>query len=308
MKLKNKMIVITAVMAAVPAACGSKKSSSAAASTVASVADLKLSSALSVKIPDKMATATGGTAASALALDDFSLTGTKSWEACKTMEETARILTQLDMISSMFCHFEAESANLKFGTKYNIDMGGGGGGGEAPPAGPKLAVDATKMQLWIDNSSADYLHVDMCQSGKLSQHVKVSTGSAPGLAKGSMTMGFGSASAGQTGGVNLDFDLTTPGTKLVKASMQFKMSGAMGTGSFSNFSDISLLDSGVSTIKMSKKGTHGSDTFGDRSMLLFNGTIGQVVFKNPDFSHVSTFGADGNTVADSTATADITVA
>ena len=42
-------------------------------------------------------------------------------------------------------------------------------------------------------------------------------------------------------------------------------------------------------------------------MLIFNGTLGQVVFKASDFSTVSTYGADGNTVADSLATADVTV-
>lgn len=299
--MRKRNLALTAAIMTVATSCGKKTSAVAASTGVASVADLALASALKIQIPDKMATASGGST-TALALADFPLTGTKSREACHTMEETGRILEQLTMISSMFCHFEAESANLKFGTKYNITMsGGGGGGGDAPPT-PKLADQL--MQLWIDNSDADYLHVYMCKDKKLEQHIKVSTASTSGKTKGSMTAAF--SQSGNSGGVNLDFDLTTPGTKIVKASMQFKMTGAM-SGSFSNFADISLLDTGVSTVKMSKKGTFGAETHSDRSMLLFNGTVGQVVFKASDFSRVSTFGADGNTVASSAATADITV-
>jgi hypothetical protein len=317
MQFKKKNVAVTVALMAATSSCGKKggifgkeESKAAATSTVpASVSDLALSSALKIEIPDKMATASGGT--TSLALNSFSLAGTKSREACHTMEETGRILEQLTEISSMFCHFEAESGNLKFGTKYNITMaagggGGGGGGGEggAPPPAPLTAVDADKMQLWIDNRDAEYLHVYMCQKGKLAQHIKVSTASAAGKTKGSMTAAFDMGA--NKGGVNLDFDLTTPGTKLVKASMQFTMTGAV-SGSFSNFADISLLDTGVSTVKMSKSGTFMGNTHADRSMLLFNGTYGQVVFEASDFSTVSTYGADGNTVADSLATADITV-
>jgi hypothetical protein len=89
--------------------CG-KKSSVASATSPASVSDLALSSALKITVSDKMATATGGS--TSLALADFSLTAKKSREACQTMEETGRILAQLSMIISMFCHFEAESAQL----------------------------------------------------------------------------------------------------------------------------------------------------------------------------------------------------
>ena len=295
MKIRKRNLALTAAIMTVATSCGKKSEVVAASTAVASVSDLALASALKIQIPDKMATASGGST-TALALDDFSATGKKSREACQTMEETGRILQQLTMISSMFCHFEAESANLKFGTKYNITMGG-----ETPPPHP---LAEQKMQLWIDNTDADYLHVYMCKDKKLEQHIKVSTASTSGKTKGSMTAAF--SQTGNSGGVNLDFDLTTPGTKLVKASMKFTMTGAT-TGSFSNFADISLLDTGVSTVKMSKNGTFGAFTHTDRSMLLFNGTVGQVVFKASDFSRVSTFGADGNTIDSSTAPADVTV-
>ena len=282
----------------------SDESSTASAS---SVADLGLSGALNITIPDTMAAASGGTAAS-LALADGSagmnLVGKKSSEACRTMSNTNMVLENMQEIGGMFCHLEVESAKMKFGTKYEIAMTGD----------PGLAGQG--MAIWVDNSNAAEMKVYMCKNGTLQQNITISGYAGSGKAKGSMTSTHTDDNG--SGGINLDFDLTQDGYKIVKASMKHTNTGSE-SGTFRNYSDISLADSGVSTVKMSTVGTRGSDTFSDQSSVLFNGTMGQALFKGVgsqvqggvthtyNWTSRSTFGADGITVAKSAATADIVV-
>ncbi|NBQ54322.1 MAG: hypothetical protein EBU49_12190 [Proteobacteria bacterium] len=254
-----------------------------------------------------MAAASGGTAAS-LALADGSagmnLVGKKSSEACRTMSNTNMVLENLQDIGRMFCHLEVESARMKFGTKYEIAMTGS----------PGLAGQG--MAIWVDNSNAAEMKVYMCKNGTLQQNITISGYAGSGKAKGSMTSTHTDDNG--SGGINLDFDLTQDGYKIVKASMKHTNTGSE-SGTFRNYSDISLADSGVSTVKMSTVGTRGSDTFSDQSSVLFNGTMGQALFKGVgsqvqggvthtyNWTSRSTFGADGITVAKSAATADIVV-
>ena len=281
--------------------CGGSDDSDGAA-TASSVADLQLSGALNLASPDGMAAASGGTAATlALSGESLNLVGKKSSEACRTMENTNQVLSFLQQAGSMFCHMEAESANLKFGTKYNISMA-------ASPSGA-----AESLALWVDNSVADQLKVYMCQGGVLTQNINISGYSGSGKVKGSMLSQHSDTNG--SGGINLEFDLTQAGLKIITAKMKHTNTGS-NAGTYRNFSDIKLADSGVSTVKLSSVGTRGSDTFSDQASVLFNGTMGQALFTGNgtrssnvyNWTSRSTFGSDGITVASTSASANIVVA
>jgi hypothetical protein len=281
----------------------STASDDSSTATASSVAELGLSGALSLTIPDTLAAASGGTAAS-LALAGGSagmnLVGKKSSEACRTMENTNRVLENMQRLGVMFCRLEVESAKMKFGTKYEIAMTGD----------PGLAGQG--MAIWVDNSDAAEMKVYMCQNGTLKQNITINGYTGSGKAKGSMSSMHSNDNG--SGGINLDFDLTQDGYKIVKASMKHTNTGS-NSGTFRNYSDISLADSGVSTVKMSSVGTRGSDTFSDQASVLFNGTMGQALFSGAgtqssntyNWTSRSTFGADGITVPKASATADIVV-
>lgn len=302
MKLGKRTVSMTAALMTVGlvASCGKKKGKEETA-TAGSMADLGLSSALMLEIPDTMAAAAGGSTA-------LNLTGKKSSEACRTMENTNRVMDNLKEIGGMFCHLEAESAKMKFGTKYNVSMTGGG---------PQL--NGESMAIWVDNSNAAELKVYMCQGGSLKQQIIVSGFGGEGKAKGSLNSKHsGSESqSGSTfsGGINLDFDFTQAGYKIVNAKMAHSQTGGSHAGSFRNASEISLADAGVSVVKMSSSGNRGTDTMSDQGAVMFNGTMGQALFTGNgtyegngyDWTQRSTFGSDGITVANSTATADIKI-
>ena len=281
----------------------SDESSTASAS---SVADLGLSGALSITIPDTLAAASGGTAAS-LALaggsTGMNLVGKKSSEACRTMSNTNMVLENMQEVGRMFCHLEVESAKMKFGTKYEIAMTGD----------PGLAGQG--MAIWVDNSNAAEMKVYRCQNGTLQQNITISGYTGSGKAKGSMSSTHSDDHG--SGGINLDFDLTQDGYQIVKASMKHTNSNGSESGTFRNYSDISLADSGVSTVKMSTVGTRGSDTFSDQASVLSNGTkMGQAMFSGAgtqsgntyNWTSRSTFGLEGcNDLPTPSATCGITV-
>lgn len=301
------ILVVSIITGGLTMSCSTSSDESSTASA-SSVAELGLSGALNITIPDTMAAASGGTAASlALAGDSagVNLVGKKSSEACRTMENTNRVLENMQELGGMFCHLEVESAKMKFGTKYEIAMTGD----------PGLAASPA-MAIWVDNSDAAEMKVYMCRNGTLKQNITISGYTGSGKAKGSMSSAFTGENG--SGGINLNFDLTQDGYKIVKASMKHTKTGS-NSGTFRNYSDISLADSGVSTVKMSSVGTRGSDTFSDQASVLFNGTMGQALFKGAgsqsqggvahtyNWTTRSTFGADGITVPKASATADIVV-
>ena len=301
---KFPMILSASILTGGLAMSCSTSSDDSSTATASSVADLGLSGALNITIPDTMAAASGGTAAS-LALAGGSagmnLVGKKSSEACRTMENTNRVLENMQELGRMFCHLEVESAKMKFGTKYEIAMTGD----------PGLAGQG--MAIWVDNSNAAEMKVYMCKNGTLQQNITISGYTGSGKAKGSMSSTHSDDNG--SGGINLDFDLTQDGYKIVKASMKHTNSNGSESGTFRNYSDISLADSGVSTVKMSSVGTMGSNTFSDQASVLFNGTMGQALFSGAgtqsgntyNWTSRSTFGADGITVPKASATADIVV-
>ncbi len=292
--------------AAILSGCGKKKEKSTS-ETPDSIADLSLSSALALDLPSTLVKASGGTTTSSLTLDqkfdqkfDEKLVGKKSSEACRTMENTSRVLERLQEIGSMFCHLEAESANMKFGTKYTVNVSGG-----------DQKNGSQSMAIWVDNSDAANLKVYMCKGGTLAQTISIAGFAGQGKAKGTVqSIHSGSEGATtHTGGASIEFDFTQSGYRVVKSSMKDTSTGGSYAGSFRNYAELTLADSGVSTIRMSSEGTRGSDTMSDQGAMFFNGTIGQALFKGVgtngvhtyNYTSRSTFGSDGVTVDNATA-------
>jgi hypothetical protein len=297
MKIIRGLIQIGMVAGLVATACG-KKEEKKEDQKPESVADLKISSALGLQLPSSLVKATGGSTTS-LNLSS-NLIGKKSSEACMTMEQTKRVIERLSEVGSMFCHLEAESAKMKFGTKYQVNV--------------KSTQGSQVLKIWVDNSDSANLKVYQCRGSTLSQVINISGYAGAGKAKGSVNSVHNEN--GHSGGSNLDFDMTQDGIKLLKASMKDTNSEQNG-GTFRNFVDMMLLDSGVSVIKMSAVGVMGStNEFSDQGVTMFNGTIGQAFIKgsgkyngqNYNWNSRSTFGADGITVDNATAPDAVKVA
>ena len=305
-KVVTSSIIVGLTSVAVIAACGKKKEDKSSDQTPESIAQLNLSSALSLDLPSAIVTASGGTTTTSLA-PGAKLVGKKSSEACRTMQNTNNVLERLQEIGVMFCHLEAESANLKFGTKYNLNV-----------SGDQKADGSRSMAIWVDNSNAANLKVYMCKGGTLAQTITISGYAGDGKAKGTV-QSLHSGSEGSTthnGGASIEFDFTQAGYRIVKSSMTDTATGGDFPGSFRNFAQLALADSGVSIITMSSEGTRGSDVMSDQGAMKFNGTLGQALFKGVgnngaqsyNYTSRSTFGSDGLTVDSSTAPESIKVA
>jgi hypothetical protein len=284
-------------------ACGKAKEDEKAAPVAENLQDLKLSSALQIKLPDGLNKAAGATATTALT------SGKKSFEACRVFEETERLIEKLNDIGSTFCHLEAESAQMKFGVKYNLTFTGGGnleGDGDSGPS-----------QIWVDNSKAGTLSVYMCKANALRTVFSITgfTGE-DGKIKGTLKNSYNESHNGQsnTGGVDIEFDFTTAGLKLVKGKLKSEMSGSF-TGSYMNDIDLKIMDTGVSMAKMSRRMSAGEGQYEDKGAMYFNGTMGQAMFvgrvgdgtTGDILARRSTFDANGNLVANTTAVEEIKV-
>lgn len=301
MKLDVKKFGLGVLIASASAGCSKKDDAETTTATASSVAELKLSSTLKLDIPDTLETAAGGSSSTSLALT----AGKKSSEACRVMEDTSRVLSNLKSIGSLFCHLEIESDKMKFGTKYNVQIVGDS----------KLTNES--MSIWVDNADPAKLNVYTCEGGKLKEQFTISGFGGEGKIKGSLAQSYSDSEGGavRTGSMNLEFDFTTQGVKLVKSSSVHSEEGGSFAGSFRSVSDISLLDSGVSTIKMSSSGTRGEQTMGDQGALMFNGTMGQALFTGSgtyagntyNFTSRSTFDKDGLALPKADATADIVI-
>lgn len=279
----------------VAGACGKKKEDKKDESAVEaeSVADLKLSSSLSVVLPDAFAKASGQATALNMSTN---LVGKKSSEACRTISQVNQMFGNLRSISGMMCHLEAESAQFKFGTKYKVVLTQQG--------------QTMDMPLWVDNSTAGQLTMYTCQGGKIKEKILIS-GSNTNGPRGSVQMKGSEGS--NTYASSVSFDFMTAGVKTMSGQNIF----SDGSNTYKQDLSVDLKDSGVSFMKMSSKGSQASmGTFEDRGAVFHNGTLGQSLFKGQgtstsygayNFSSRATFNAEGISVANSQATSDITV-
>ena len=277
-------------------ACGNKKKSTEKTDGIeaTSVADLKLSTSLNLSLPASLASAAGQS--TSLALNDLNLTGQRSSEACRTVQQVKQLLDNLSSISGTMCHLEAESAQFAFGQKYDITLTEGGQTG--------------KMQLWADNSVAGELTVYICQAGSLQEKIVVNASNAVGASGSVHHMG---SQGGSTWANKIKFDFTTAGVKILSGQNTY----LNGADKFATDNALSFRDAGVSTMTMSNKGSSAEfGTFADRGAIHHNGTMGQALFKGTgthsgqtyNFSSRSTFDKDGFAVDNATATSDVLVA
>ena len=294
---KNKVSIIAAltIVGLASAGCGKKKSKDDAF-TVDSIDDMKLSTSLKLTIPSGLSKAAGQSTSLALSGDGpLNLTGKRSSEACRTIQQADMLFGNLASIGNMMCHLEAESKQLQFGVKYLVKL--------------KEANGTMEMPLWIDNSTAGTLTMYTCKSGSIAEKIVISGASSAGP-KGSIN--FRGSESGMTFASNLDFDFSTSGVKILKGQNTF----SQNSDAYASDTNIEIKEPGVSLVKMSNRGSAAAwGTFEDRGAVRFNGTLGQAIFKGSgsggtnvyNWSTRNTFDANGLTVANATATADIKV-
>ena len=193
---------------------------------------------------------------------------------------------------------------IDFGKKYNITF--------------KNVPDVGDMetQVWVDNSDASAIKVYYCNNKKLVIKASLSGYSGAGLIKGSTLMKFTQAEATDATGdftyvSNLDFDFTSQGVKIAKSTTKDNYSMAGTSGDSLSYAEIKLVDSGVSSLLVSKSGSYNSGgytgSYDDQAAVLFNGTMGQALSKNTNYFSRATFDKDGYTVTSASATPDIVV-
>lgn len=293
MRINQRQAVIAIATAAtvIATSCGKSDSEEKSAGVEAtSVAELKLSQALKISLPAAIANA--ASSGTTLAL---TTTGKKSAEACRTMSTVKDLFNTLGGISSMLCHFEAESSRIQFGKKYKIALTEGG--------------QEMDLRVWIDNSTAGKLTMYTCQEDVLTQKIDITESNSTG-AKG--TVVHRGSFDGATYANSTDFNFLAAGAKVISGSMTY----SMGSDSFSNKVSADLKDSGVSSFLMANRGSWGGSVFADRGAVFHNGNLGQALFKGEgtfqsqtyQFSSRATFNSDGIKIANSEATSDITVA
>jgi hypothetical protein len=291
-----KSVSVVSLLAAagiVAGSCGKSEDSKTEGVTATNVADLKLSSAFNIELPTAIAKAAGQ---SSYANRSARLVGKKSSEACRTVQNVAMMFETLGSIGGMMCHLEAESANISFGKKYKIVM--------------QMGAESQEMPLWIDNSVGGQLTMYTCEADKIREKILL-TGSSSSGAKG--TIHFKGSDGSNAYANLLNFDLTSAGLKILNGQNVF----SDGSSSYSQDNALEFRDSGVSLMKSASKGTMaGGMSFQDRGAVKHNGTMGQALFKGEgnqppygtySYSTRSTFDGEGVTVANGTASSDITV-
>lgn len=290
---KISMIASLSLAGMIALSCGSKKSEKSEENNIqaTNVAELKLSNAFKLELPAALVKASGATSSPPAALSTR-LTGKKSSEACRTVDQIKMLFSNLSMLSGTMCHLEAESAQIKFGVKYKLIL--------------TKDAQTREMPLWVDNSVPGALNIYTCKDGKLAEKIAVSAVNSNGP-KGALS--FRGSENGQTYAAALEFDFTTSGVKLVKGQNTY----AKGSDKFSQDSSLDFRDSGLSFLKIANKGSMEGMTFADRGTVKHNGTFGQALYKGEgtytggsySFSNRATFDADGYKVANTSAPADI---
>lgn len=285
-------------------ACGSKSKSSKSSvgGQPTSLSDLKLSTALSLSLPESLQKAAGVKESQTnLGLMD----SYKSQEACEAVQMIDEQLAKVRSDGAFLCHMEAEK--LELGKKYNVKfINDPEGGGES------------EAQIWVDNSDPVDLKVYYCNNKKLAMKFNINGFAGPGLIKGKSLMNWESqeSEGSFTYSASTEYDLTVAGTKVVKSSS--KSTGTQTGFSYSHLvnSDIKLVDSGVSSLLVSKGGSSTTSgewastyTFDEQLAVLFNGQVGQALKKHSASSSITrgTFNSEGYKLNSSDATSDVTV-
>jgi hypothetical protein len=288
--MRRKKIITCVAFTSVSllAACGSKSKTTKSPSVAqpSSLSDLKLSKALQVSLTGSLQKAAGvksGQASLGLAEKK------KSTEACEALQMIDVALLNARSNGSFLCHMEAEK--LEFGKKYNAKFIN-----SPDPEGN------AEGQIWVDNSNPENLKVYLCIDKKLAVTFNVSGYGGEGLVKGSSQFKFGDDYT-----ANDEFDFTSPGVKVIKSSALSKSSVPENAYQYQQYQEINLIDSGVSSLLVSKGGNFGTFNFDEQAAVLFNGTVGQALYKNSSGFTRATFDAEGYKVSSSGAIGDVVI-
>jgi hypothetical protein len=294
-------IYLVAVPASLTASCGSKSKVTKApggSGGPTSLSDLKLSQAMQLALPSNLQKAAGvKTGQANLALS----TQKKSSEACEAVQLIDQELTNARSNGTFLCHLEVEK--LELGKKYNVTW-------RNLPAG-ESNLDS---QIWVDNTDPSDLKVYYCDNKKLAMKFSIVDYSGPGVFKGTSQMKFESeeSEGSYTYMSDSQYDFTIPGRKIVKSSSKSSGTQPSLTYEYQVYSDIQLVDAGVSSLLVSQGGssTMSGETFpSDEQMaVLFNGQLGQALAKDSEGSYKrATFNAEGYKVDASQAISEIVV-
>lgn len=301
---KGKVFFCVAVMSgSLVVACGSKSKSTKSSSggQATNLSDLKLSTALSLVLPEslqKAARAEEGQANLRL-MDSY-----KSSEACEAIQMIDEQLDDVRSNGAFLCHMEVEK--LELGKKYNVKFTNIPDGGEESEA-----------QIWADNSDPSDLKVYYCVNKKLAMKFNINGLAGPGLIKGKSLMNWVSQEsdgANFTFSASTEYDLTVAGTKVLKSSSKSTSTQSNLSYIYLVNSDIKLVDSGVSSLLVSKGGssTFASDgvahPYDEQLAVLFNGQVGQALKKDGSNAITrATFNSEGYKLNSSDATSDVIV-
>lgn len=300
MRSSSSMISMLLTMGLMTVACGKKEKKDPP--QPANVGDLQMSSALMIKLPSSLEKAGGATTPSSqLRLADQK----RSYEACSAISTIDHAISDARSTGSFLCHIEVEK--LDFGKKYNVTFKNIEGGG---------TEDA---QIWVDNSNPASINVYYCMDRKLAIKSTIDGYAGAGLIKGKMFMKFSDSSDGMTfsyAGVN-EFDMTKAGSKMIKASSKGSTTFGNSTSDFLEYAEMNIVDSGVTSLLVSKGGTYSetnpsnnspsTGSYDEQSAVFFNGTVGQALAKQGSGFSRATFDKDGYKVASTQATSDVIV-
>lgn len=243
------------------AACGKSSSTDTVASvaaagapsgkvTASTVADLNLTGALNITLPESLAGA-------GLRLAE----GAKSMEACLMRSNIKDLVQQVDMVKTTLCSIEAEGDNIPWNKPVLLDTSGMGLVDPEDSSGPG---EAPLIGIYADSSVADKVAVYICQGEttatmKLMQAFKIDgsksitkDGKIVKTSKGTVNMAFEMGDLmSMKGAIGFDSNYTNADTTALKFQMKMGMTGM----SFAINTDLVSKDSGESKISISQTGT-----------------------------------------------------
>lgn len=280
MKLSKKFISLTALTLTL-SNCGKEKDESTPdLSSVTSLADLKISSALNLTLPPALSNTISSGASLSLA------SGKKSSEACRVSTTVDEVMRDVNNVGGFFCHLEVESAKIPFGQKTQLIVNGEEFG-----------------RVWADNSVKGQITLYMFQDGALSEKILVTGKNANGILGSTQSKGS-EGTQSWANSVKFDAGFNTKGISSVSADSAY--SDSADSGSFKRSVNLVLNadDNGLSTVALASKGSWQGSEFSDRGVGKVKGNYGSTAFESSgtyesntySFSRRAFFDRDGAVV------------
>ena len=260
--------------------------------SVSNIADLKLSGALAINLPEAFGGSANGTNLRLLA-------GLKSQEACMMGSTIKQSVQSLGEVAGFFCHLEVEKDRMKFGKKYKLNTSQG-----------------EFAKIFVDNSQAasGKLTISFCQAdmgkGGHRQLITIDTLTEAGP-KGAII----SDGSGTENGVAMTYARSTSFDMSVKdiVNLISKDKNTMSGNTFVREVGLDLKKSGQSSLKLANKGSNGTAEFFDRGIAYMGSDRGSAVFQSKgadgsnswDFSRRAHFSKSGEVLTSTDVGADL---